>query len=312
MDKLWAMQVFVRVVDSGSFSRAAASLDLANATVTSAVRNLENHLGVTLIRRNTRHLHLSSEGAMFLARCREVLDAVEVAEGEVASQVGDMRGDLRVEMPISIGHSLICPALALFARRHPETSLSVTLTNQPHNLIEHGVDVAIRMDRVDDAALVARPIYETRYVICGVPEVVRGLPDDPAALDRLRCIGVLAEGRKHPNPWTLRNGDREVVIAPGGPLHFNSSDAIVAAALDGLGLICVLEVFASRPLASGELVEVYRDWQTGKRTFYAVTTKTLAMPNKVRAFIEFLLEVLDAQQHTSITQPIPIGRRSGR
>ena len=312
MDRLWAMEVFVRVLECGSFSKAAASLDLANATVTSCVRNLEKHLGVTLINRNTRHLHLTDEGAQFFPRCQEVLGYVERAEAEISTESGEIHGSLRVEMPISIGHALICPALNLFARRHPRVAVSVNLNNQPNNLIEHGIDIGIRMDRVEEADLVARPVYETRYVVCGSPELVRNVPKSPAQLDPKLCLGILTEGSREPLGWLFRKGSEKMLIRPEGPLHFNSSDALVNAALGRAGLIYVLDIFVNRQLANGELIQVYREWTTSARTFYAVTAKMKFVPPKVRVFINFLLEVLAAQQKPSSSNRLVEVKRKRR
>lgn len=306
MDRLWAMNVFVRVAECGSFSGAANALDLANATVTTCIRNLERHLDVTLIHRDTRRLHLSEEGQMFLVRSREVLQAVEEAEAEVHARAGELRGPLHIEMPISIGHSLLCPSLPVFAARHPLIHTSVTLTNQPHHLIERAIDVAIRMDRVEDASLVARPIYEAHYMLCCSPAVAAELPEHPAGLEARRCLGVLAEERRYANPWRLTQGEEEVSITPQGPLSFNSSDAVVQAAAAGAGVAHVLDVFANRAIADGSLVQVYPDWTTSVKTFYAVMAKPRASSAKVRAFIDFLREVLDEERRPSADRPIVV------
>jgi LysR family transcriptional regulator, regulator for bpeEF and oprC len=306
MDRLWAMEVFVRVAECGSFSRAAESLDLANATVTTCVRNLERHLDVTLINRDTRRLRLTEEGQLYLARVREVLEAVSRTEEEIRSQVGELRGRLHIETPISLGHALLCPALPAFARRYPAISAAVTLSNQPHHIIERGIDIAIRMDHVEDADLVARPIYESRYVLCCAPELVRTLPAHPGELDRRRCIGILPEERRFTNPWPLRKGDEELEIRPDGPLHFNSTDALLIAAEAGVGLTCVLDVFANARLAEGKLVQVYPEWQTTTKNFYVVMAKSRVGSAKVKAFTDFLFEVFDSQRRPSGRQAIGV------
>lgn len=306
MDRLWAMEVFVRVAECGSFSRAAESLDLANATVTTCVRNLERHLDVTLINRDTRRLRLTEEGQLYLARVREVLEAVSRTEEEIRSQIGELRGRLHIETPISLGHALLCPALPEFARRFPAISAAVTLSNQPHHIIERGIDIAIRMDHVEDADLVARPIYESRYVLCCAPELVRTLPAHPGELDRQRCIGILPEERRFTNPWSLRKGDEELEIRPDGPLHFNSTDALLIAAEAGVGLTCVLDVFANRRLAEGKLVQVYPEWETTTKNFYVVMAKSRVGSAKVKAFTDFLFEVFDAQRRPSGRQAIGV------
>jgi len=300
------MEVFVRVAECGSFSRAAESLDLANATVTTCVRNLEKHLDVTLINRDTRRLRLTEEGQKYLERARELLEAVARTEEEIRTEVGELRGRLHVETPISLGHALLCPALPEFAKRYPEISTAVTLSNQPHHVIERGIDLAIRMDHVEDADLIARPIYESRYVVCCEPSLAATLPPHPADLDRRRCIGILPEERRYTNPWSLKKGDEELELRPEGALHFNSSDALLLAARAGVGVTCVLDIFANRHLAAGSLVQLYPDWETAVKTFYLVMPKSRVGSAKVKAFTEFLFEVFDAQQRPSSRQAVGV------
>jgi LysR family transcriptional regulator for bpeEF and oprC len=299
IDRLWAMEVFVRVAECGSFSRAAESLDLANATVTTCVRNLERHLDVTLINRDTRRLRLTEEGQTLLLRARELLEAVARTEDEIRSQVGELRGRLHIETPISLGHALLCPALPNFALRYPDITTAVTLSNEPHHVIERAIDVAIRMDHVEDADLVARPIYESRYVVCCTPQVAASLPAHPGELDRRRCIGILAEDRRFVNPWSLKQGEEAIEIRPDGPLHFNSSDALLMAAQRGVGVVCVLDVFVNAQLADGSLVQVYPQWATASKIFYVVMAKSRVGSAKVKAFTDFLFEVFDSQRRPS-------------
>lgn len=306
------MEVFVRVAECGSFSRAAASLNLANATVTTCVRNLERHLDVTLIHRDTRRLRLTEEGQLFLPRARELLHALSQTEEEVRTRAGHVSGCLHVEAPISLGHALLCPALPAFARRYPHISTAVTLTNQPHHMIERAIDVAIRMNHVEDADLVARPLYESPYVICCAPQLAGTLPPDPKELDPRLCMGVLPEERQHPAGWRLERDGAAVEVQPQGPLHFNSSDALLMAAESGSGLACVLDIFANRRLDAGTLVPVYTDWKLPLKTFYLVTAKARANSAKVRAFTEFLFEVMDSERRPSSRRAVAvkaIGRR---
>lgn len=295
MDRLWAMQVFLRVAECGSFSRAAASLDLANASVTSCVRNLERHLGASLFNRNTRSLSLTEAGEQFLCESKQILLAVERAEDNVQAVVGDLRGSVRMEASIAIGHRLICPALSQFAARYPGLSVSVTLTNSANGMIENAIDVAIRA-RVEEADQVARPVYAGSYVVCGRPDVVAALPPHPAQLDPRLCLGLLGQGRG-PMVWTLeRPGEECVQLRPDGPLHFSSGSALIGAALQGGGLVRVLDICTDHHVANGELEIAYPDWQAGTRIFYAVTPKTRTMSAKVRVLIGFLQEVLDPQR----------------
>ena len=308
MDRLWGMEVFIRVMECGSFSRAAESLDLANATVTSSLRNLESHLGVTLIQRNTRHLHLTEEGRLFLPRCQEILKAVAQAEADIKINANDITGPLRVEAPFAIGQSLLCPALVGLAKRHPGLSISVTLTNQPHKLIERATDVAIRMDRIEDADLVGRPIYEAKYIVCGAPATVESLDTQhPQNIDPKQCLGLFEEGSHTPNHWLLQQGKNQIIIRPQGVLNFNNTQALIQAALQGAGLIYVLDIFVADLISQGKLVELFPDWGTAVRTFHAVTVKSHFTSPKVRTFIDFLLEIFDARRRPSIKTQVAVG-----
>jgi LysR family transcriptional regulator for bpeEF and oprC len=306
IDRLWAMEVFIRVAECGSFSRASESLNLANATVSTCVRNLEEYLGVTLISRDTRRQRLTEEGELFLPKARELLQALAFTEEEVRTHVGALRGSLHIEAPISLGHALLCPKLPVFTQRYPDISSAITLTNQPHNLIERGIDVAVRVDHVEDQDLVARPIYESKYVICCTPEAAASLPPHPSELDTALCLGMLIQESRYSNAWHLSRGDEKVAIVPKGPLHFNSSDGVLIAAASGIGLACVLDIFANAYIDSNKLVRVYEGWDLPGRTFYVVSTKDRANSAKVRAFTEFLLEVLDSTRLPHSHEPISI------
>lgn len=294
MDRLWAMQVFVRVVECGSFRRAAESLNKANATITSCIRNLEQHLNVVLIQRNTKFLHLTEEGQVFFERCVRLLKDVAEAEAEVKGRVSEVSGDVRVEMPLAIGHDLLGAALPQFLQEHPKLSVNMILTNDPRNIIERGTDVAIRMDAVEGADLVARFLYQSPYIVCGSPQFItrNAIPDRPADLDGKLCLGMLIEGRYIPQPWKFTRNTEKVVVEPAGPVHHNNTHSLIQAAQQDLGLICVLDVYVKKQLASGQLQQLYTDWTLPSRTFYAVTPKARFIPPKSRAFIKFLSDTL--------------------
>lgn len=296
MDRLWAMQVFVKVVEAGSLSRAATHLDLANASVTTCIRNLEGHLGVTLLRRNTRHVAPTEEGLRYYAQCRDILALVETAEASTATSGERLSGTLRVEVPIAVGHLIIGPALADFARAHPDLQVVVGLTNSVDDLIRRSVDVAIRMDRIDDEDLIARRIYEARHVLCAAPDFLRerGVPEHPRDLDPKHCLGFAATLTDQPRPWLFRREAESVEIAPGGNLVFNSSDALLRTAARGAGFVYVLDVLAQSYMRDGQLQPVLAEWETAPQTFYAVYPAFRFIPPRVRAFVQFLTGIMKA------------------
>lgn len=287
------MKVFVRVADTGSFSRAAETLDVANPTVTTCVRNLEKHLRVTLIDRDTRRFRLSEQGERYAERARKILEAVSQAEDEVQVSEGELSGTLRIETTIGLGQMVLSPHMPAFARRYPDITAAVWLSNQPHNLIEHAIDVALRIGQVEDADVVAYPLCDVRYVVCCSPKTAATLPAHPSELDPRNCIGNLTEERYTVRLWHLSRGSETVDLVPCGPLQFNSGADQLVAAKAHMGVARVLDVLARSSLADGSLVQVYADW-TGSdgKTLYLAFPKSRATSAKVKAFAAFLREAL--------------------
>jgi len=298
MDRLWAMQVFVRVVECDSFSRAAESLDIANATVTASVRNLENYLGVTLLSRNTRSLRLTDEGKHYFESCIALLRQVDEAESIVRRKKGEVDGQLCIASPAAFARTLICPVLPSFTAQYPELSVALRLTDHPEDPIASGTDVAIRIDSVNDADLVARPLYQAHYVACMSPTLLAqlGTAQSPRELPPQWCLGLFGQGRYTSANWHFGRDEETVELVPQGKLRFNSTDALIQAALADQGAIYVLDVFVNTLISTGQLVELFPDWTTSGRTFYTVTPKARFIAPRTRAFIDFMLATLDAQR----------------
>ncbi|MDW3682782.1 LysR substrate-binding domain-containing protein [Cupriavidus sp. CV2] len=303
MDVLWAMKVFVRVAETGSFSRAAETLDVANPTVTTSVRNLERHLHVTLIDRTTRRFRLTEQGQRYLVRAREALDTIARAEEEARLTRGELSGPLYIETTIGLGQVLVSPQLPAFAKRYPEITVAVWLSNQPQNLIEQAIDVALRIGRIEEADVVARPVCELQYMLCGAPDVAAKLPANPADLDPRWCIGNLSEERHSVRPWRLSHRGETVELRPNGPLHFNSGADELVAAKAGMGVACVFDILAHQHIQDGTLVQVYPEWcAVETKTLYVVIPKSRVGSAKVRAFTDFIFEILESQPRTSNRQ----------
>jgi len=308
MDKLWAMEIFVRVMECGSFSRAAESLNLANATVTSSLRNLEKHLGVTLIQRNTRHLRLTDEGELFMTRCLEILKSVAQIETDVKIQASEIKGLVRIECPVAFGQTVLCPRLPELAKRHPDLSVAVNLTNEPHNLIERATDIAIRLGRVEDADLVARPVYKARYIVCGAPTVLAAMQHEtPRTLDPRHCLGLFKDNFQTPNQWEFEKDGEKINIIPQGALSFNNTAALIQASINNMGLIYVLDILVADAIEQGLLSNVFPDWETSELTFFAVTVKSRFASPKVRTFIDFLLEISDNKLKPDLKSMVEVG-----
>ena len=306
MDKLRAMELFVRVAECGSFAEAAQSLNLANATVTVSVRNLERAMNVTLIRRDTRRQTLTKEGEQVLTCARQLLKSVSELEDELRNPSLEPSGPLSIEVPHAFGQTLLAPMLPAFAKRYPKIRTSVTLTKDRHNLIARSIDVAVRMDHVENEGLVARALFEAQYMVCGTPKIVASLPAHPAEIDPHLCIGLMLEGNRYPLPWEFRRGGRTVVIEPCGPLDFNDVDAAIVAVKSGIGIACILDVYAASHLEAGTLVHAYPNWSMRKRTGYLVMTRESAKSLNVQAFTGLLNGVLGLARWAGVSRTVPV------
>jgi len=316
MDRLRAMQIFARVIECGGFSRAAESLGIGNATVTDSINSLEKHLGVTLIQRSTRQLRLTDEGNRFFQESSEILRHVDRAEDDVRNKLEGTEATVRVESTIAIAHALICPLLPEFVTQHPSIAVALTLINSPRKLIEFGTDVAIRVDHVDNAEMHARPVCRSKQVVCISPALAarNPLPASPRDLDPQKCLGLLTEGRYTPRPWRFSRGNTHFTLLPRGPICCNSSDALIEAAIKGVGLIHLPDAFIKSHIKSGALLAVYPQWDYDIRTFYAVTPRARYVSPKVEAFIEFLTKALRAAGDRELHGIIPVraNRRKSR
>jgi LysR family transcriptional regulator, regulator for bpeEF and oprC len=289
MDRLRAMEVFASVAECGSFSKAADALGMSNASITGWVKNLESHLGVVLIQRNSRRLHLTDEGTHFLQRSSEILRDIERAESEIKGDPNSISGAIRVEATVSIGEALIYPLIPAFLEQYPNLSISLSLINAPRNMIEHGTDVAIRVDQVDSAEFWARPIHNAASIACAAPGFIENnaLPKNPNDLDPSLCLGVLNRGQYSPRDWRFSRGDEHAKLSPQGRVSCSSTPVLVRAAIEGAGLIHVLDVLVRDQLATGTLVQLFPDWKGEERTIFAVTPRAHDASPKVRAFMRF-------------------------
>jgi LysR family transcriptional regulator for bpeEF and oprC len=305
MDRLLAMAAFVRTVDTGSMSRAAAQLGIANASVTTLTRKLEAHLGVTLLQRSTRYIRLTEEGARYYERCRSILE--QIAEAD-SSMSGSERGIVRLETPIALGHLVLGPALAKFSSQHPDLRVATTLNNEVGDLIKRGVDVAIRMEAVESGELVARLIYRARYGLYAAPGYLQrhGEPASPSEIVPKQCLGFAGSPSGDLRIWHFGRGDERHEIRPDGNLFFNSTDALLQAASHGAGLTYVLDVLAEGAYRRGELVRLLPDWETDQQTFYAVHPRMRFTPPKIRVLVDFLVSHFGVKTDST---PVPIRTR---
>jgi len=291
MERLDAMAVFARVIEAESFSGAARALGLSKSAVSKQVSRLEDRLGLRLLNRTTRRLSLTEAGAAFYQGCQRVVAEAEAAEQAVTHLASAPRGRLRVSAPMSFGVSHVSPALPEFLGRYPELAVDLTLNDRIVDLVEEGFDVGIRIGGLTDSSLVARRLAPNRTVLSAAPAYlqVRGTPRDVGELEDHACLIYSYQATGAAWRLTGPKGDRRFKVS--GPLRVNNGDAILAAALGGLGVALLPCFICGEDLRAGRLVRVLPDWEAPPDSAVsAVFPAARHLSPKVRAFIDFLAE----------------------
>lgn len=297
MDNLSDIVTLVRVVEAGSFVAAAQGLGVTPSAVSKSVSRLEERLGVRLLNRTTRSLSLTDAGNSFFMRCRALVGQLTEAEAEVAATSQRPRGRLRVDMPQSLGREYVIPALPRFLAQYPEIMLQVSFNDRIVDMIEDGIDVAIRVGKLSDSRLVARQLTVPTVFMVAAPDYLEraGVPAEPEDLKQHSSIRFFNPNTGANVDWCLeRNGDqREVAV--NGQLTFNSIEAVLTAAIAGLGIAPAPSFIADRALASGLLTRVLPEWRlVPEKPVSALWVKDRHASPKVQVFVEFLTTLFPA------------------
>lgn len=257
------MQVFLRVVDSGSFIRAAETLGLPASSVTGIIQRLEKHLQIRLLNRSTRNLSLTPEGERYACRCREILELIDDTESSLRGAAERPQGKLHVDMPAGIAHALILPQLADFQRRYPDIYLMIGVNDRQVDLIQDGVDCVIRTGSLDNSTLVARPLGQLRWVTCAAPSYLEemGVPEGLEDLHRHRAVHYFSGTTRHESAlhFAANGASASVAVPVAGTVAVNETGLYIKLGLDGCGLMQLAEILVVDPLRKGELVEVLAD-----------------------------------------------------
>jgi DNA-binding transcriptional LysR family regulator len=290
MDRIAAMTTFVKVVETGSLSAAARALELSQAAVSRQLGGLETHLQTRLLVRTTRRIALTDAGRAYYEQAKGILAAIEDAETALTAKHAIPTGRLTVSASVSFGRLRLAPALPDFIARHPEVTVDLLLLDRVVDLIEEGVDVAIRPGALADSSLIARKIGEFRRVVCAAPDYVerRGAPLTPGDLQQHDCVvSTLLDTAQI---WRFRTPDGEVEIPISARLRSNSLDATIAAAVGGAGLVLAPSWLVQDHLAAGRLVAVLEPFEPQAIPIHAVFPHARLMSARVRTFLDFLDE----------------------
>lgn len=288
MDRLDAMQLFVRVAELGSFAGAAQQLGVARSVVTRQIAGLEAHLGVKLMARSTRRLTLTSAGTAYLEKCRVILNLVEAAEIGVAEERQTPRGNIRISLPLSFGLKRLAPLLLDFSQRYPEVALDMDYSDRQVNLIEEGIDLSIRVTRRLDAGDVARRIGTSRMRVLASPDYLsrHGQPAHPAELAHHVCLGYTNAGAA--TTWQFVVDGQLENFPIRSRINANNGDVLTEAAAQGLGIACQPDFIAGSFIAAGRVVEILVDYPGPELGIYAMLPSNRHIPHRVRVLMDFL------------------------
>lgn len=282
---------FAKVVEAHSFVAAAQTLGMSPSAISKAVSRLEDRLGARLLNRTTRSLSLTDLGASFYERCREALIQLDSAENEVSESRGVARGRLRVEAPVSVGRRIIVPALPRFIQQNPELAVQMSMNDRVADLVQEGIDCALRVGNLSDSSLIARRVGSFRGLTCASPEYIArvGMPRSPDDLKPEHCIAMFRLGGNLIRPWIFRKAGVEKSITPEAPLSFSDPESAVAAAISGAGFVRSLDFTVEAQIASGLLQPVLEDWNEDAIWPVSVVYPQHRQPTaKIKAFIEFV------------------------
>ena len=290
MDKLTALRVFTTVVAEDSFAGAAERLGMSRTAVSKHVMDLEAALDARLLTRTTRRLSLTATGSSYYERAQRILSDLEEADAEASQLTVNPRGHLRINAPMSFGILHLAPHLRTYLDRYPDVTVDLSLNDRVVDLVEEGFDLAIRIAELQDSSLIARRIAYTRAALCAAPDYVERhvALEDPADLAAHACLTY--SNMRDPNVWAFHRDGREHVVKVKSRMVCNNGDALLAAAISGVGIIYQPTFIVGSALKTGSLRELLPDYDAGGFGIHAVYPTNRHLPARVRTFIDHLVE----------------------
>lgn len=294
MDRMAAMETYVSVVEAGSFSAAAKRLKLGQPAVSKSIAQLEERLGVRLLLRSTRGLMPTDAGQRFYEHAKRAIEEVDLAEHVARDASTGLSGVLRISAAVTFARLHILPALKTFLDRHPNLQVDIVLDDRTIDLLEKGVDVALRMGSLDDSAMTARRIAQSRRLVVGTPGYFAeaGVPTTPADLSQHQVIVYSSRGGGE--SWAFSQQGKEVAVVVSGRVSVSAAEGIRTTVLGGMGLAIASEWMFSPELADGAVQAVLTDWELPPIDLWAVFPAGRLVSAKARAFVAFVEEILGA------------------
>jgi DNA-binding transcriptional LysR family regulator len=294
MDRVAAVALFIRIVEGGSFSKAAAEFGITQPTATKAVAAMEARLGARLLHRTTRGVSPTEIGALYYEKCKAIAHEIEAADNLAVLMQRGVGGTLRISTSVAFGRRVLVPLSIAYMRKNPSLTVDLSFDDRYVNLVEQGVDLAVRMGRLADSTLGARWLGRNPWLMVAAPDYLkaRGTPRQPGELSRHAClIYSTVQGDER---WLLTGPDgQEQVVPVRGPLRSNNLSAVLAAAREGLGIAILPWYVAGEAVADGTVKPILERYTLPTQEIHAVFPSPKLVPGKVSAFIEFLREALE-------------------
>jgi LysR family transcriptional regulator, regulator for bpeEF and oprC len=298
MDQLGAMRAFVRVVEAGTFTRAAHLLAMPKPTVTKLIQGLEAHVRTKLLNRTTRRVTVTPDGAAYYERVVRLLADLDEIDGSMTKSQASLRGRIRIDVSASLALLVIIPALSDFHARYPEIQIDLGVSDRPVDLVAENVDCVVRAGELADQSLVARRIGELRFITCAAPAYIarHGEPRHPRDLEAgHHVVSYFSTHTGRTFPLSFQADGQQIELAGRYIVSVNDGNAYVAVALAGLGVAQAPIFMVERHIAKGELVPVLKDWQAEVVPLHVVYPPNRHLSSKLRVFVDWIADVFATQ-----------------
>lgn len=291
------LRVFARVVETGSFTRTAVELGLTQPSISRQIAALEDRYQARLLERSTRSVRPTQDGQMVYGHAQKLFDAADDVEASLVARGRDIRGKVRIAASIVFGRLELLPRLGRFIEKYPGIEIDLALTDRFVDLVEDGIDLAIRIGAVEQAGFIVRNIGHTRRIVVAHRDYWQrtGMPEHPAALSEHACL--IFTGLHEQGSWTFDSATGPIAVPIQGQLSMSTSDALREAVLLGMGPSITPSWFFRKELATGEVVEVLTEFQAAPRRVQAVMPSKRLLAPRVRAFSDFLASELRGDAH---------------
>ena len=296
MNRLDAMQVFVRVADLASFTQAADQLGMSKAAVSMAIRELETGLGTRLLQRTTRKVHMTPDGLTFHERCRHMLDEMEELQTLFRQRAAALSGRLRIDMPIGVARHIVMPRLPAFLHQHPRLQVELSSTDRRVDVIKEGFDCIIRVGRLDDSSLIARPLGQFRMINCASPDYLarHGIPQRLEDLEGHRLVDYAPALGGRAARFEYVEGGRAHSMEMPAAVAVNNSDAYQAACLAGLGIIQAPFTGLAELLEQGRLVSILDGYRAAPMPVTLLYPNRRHVAQRTQRFMDWIAELMRA------------------